>query len=75
VRALCERIRQTVPRIAPLVIAGDFNDWRPPREPAAVDQLGVSEVFEAVKWPRRAHVPVGDADVPARPHLLRAAST
>jgi endonuclease/exonuclease/phosphatase family metal-dependent hydrolase len=25
---LCERVEQHVPRAAPLVIAGDFNDWR-----------------------------------------------
>ena len=28
VRALCERIRESVPADAPLIIAGDFNDWR-----------------------------------------------
>ena len=49
VRALCERIRDTVPRNAPLIIAGDFNDWRHKANRALVDQLGVVEVFEAVK--------------------------
>ncbi len=28
VQALCERIRESVPADAPLIIAGDFNDWR-----------------------------------------------
>ena len=49
VRALCERIRQTVPRNAPLVIAGDFNDWRHRANRQLIDQLAVVEVFEAIK--------------------------
>jgi endonuclease/exonuclease/phosphatase family metal-dependent hydrolase len=49
VRALCERIRATVPDGAPLVIAGDFNDWRHRANRTLVDQLGVIEVFEAVR--------------------------
>src|SRR6266542_4051883 len=49
IRAMCERIRETVPKDAPLVIAGDFNDWRHKANRALVDDLGVSEVFEAVK--------------------------
>jgi endonuclease/exonuclease/phosphatase family metal-dependent hydrolase len=70
VRALCERIRKTVPRTAPLVIAGDFNDWRhranrPARRPARGDR-GV----RGGQGPLGAHVPVGDAAVPPRPHLL-----
>lgn len=49
VRALCERIRANVPDDAPLLIAGDFNDWRHRANRTLVDQLGVVEVFEAVK--------------------------
>jgi endonuclease/exonuclease/phosphatase family metal-dependent hydrolase len=49
IRALCERIRATVPKDAPLVIAGDFNDWRHKANRALVDQLGVVEVFQAVR--------------------------
>ena len=49
VRALCERIRATVPEDAPLIIAGDFNDWRHRANRTLVDKLGVVEVFEAVK--------------------------
>ncbi len=49
IRALCERIRATVPRDAPLLIAGDFNDWRRKANRALVEELGVSEVFEAVR--------------------------
>lgn len=48
VRALCERIRDTVPMDAPLVIAGDFNDWRHKANRALVEQLEVVEVFQAV---------------------------
>ena len=35
IRALCERIRATVPEDAPLIIAGDFNDWRQQGRPHA----------------------------------------
>ena len=48
VRALCERIRETVPHDAPLIIAGDFNDWRRKADRTLVDQLGVVDVFRAV---------------------------
>jgi endonuclease/exonuclease/phosphatase family metal-dependent hydrolase len=48
VRALCERIRETVPQGAPLIIAGDFNDWRRKADRTLVDQLGVVDVFKAV---------------------------
>ena len=46
--ALVERIRQTVPRNEPLIIAGDFNDWRRKANRALSDELGVVEVFEEV---------------------------
>ena len=49
VRAMCERIRSEVPRNAPLIVAGDFNDWRHHANRQLVDQLAVTEVFEAVK--------------------------
>jgi endonuclease/exonuclease/phosphatase family metal-dependent hydrolase len=48
-RALCERIRATVPRDAPLIIAGDFNDWRRKANRQLIAELGVTEVFEAVR--------------------------
>jgi endonuclease/exonuclease/phosphatase family metal-dependent hydrolase len=46
---LCERIRATVPADAPLVIAGDFNDWRDKANRLIVAELGVVEVFAAVR--------------------------
>lgn len=44
--ALCERIAALVPPNAPLVIAGDFNDWRHRANRILHDRLGVDEVFE-----------------------------
>ncbi len=49
IRALVDRINETVPRDAPMVIAGDFNDWRRKGDRALTDLLGVSEVFNEVK--------------------------
>ncbi|NDP43433.1 MAG: EEP domain-containing protein [Aromatoleum sp.] len=49
IRALCERIRETVPKDAPLIVAGDFNDWRHKANRMMTDALGVVEVFEAVR--------------------------
>ena len=49
IRALCERIAATVPKGAPLVIAGDFNDWRNKASRALIAELGVDEVFQAFK--------------------------
>ena len=46
--ALVERIREMVPRTAPLIIAGDFNDWRRKGNRALCETLGVSECFEEV---------------------------
>jgi endonuclease/exonuclease/phosphatase family metal-dependent hydrolase len=46
--ALVERIRDNVPRDAPLIIAGDFNDWRRKANRALCEELGVVEVFEQV---------------------------
>ena len=49
IHTLVERIRATVPRNAPLIIAGDFNDWRHTANRALIEDLGVVEVFEEVK--------------------------
>jgi endonuclease/exonuclease/phosphatase family metal-dependent hydrolase len=40
------RIAQLVPPDAPLVIAGDFNDWRRHASNGLVKSLNVAEVFE-----------------------------
>jgi endonuclease/exonuclease/phosphatase family metal-dependent hydrolase len=49
IRTLVERIRAEVPDDAPLVIAGDFNDWRSKGDRALTEALGCVEVFERVK--------------------------
>lgn len=41
-----QRIDKLVPESAPLVIAGDFNDWRRSASYALAESLKVSEVFE-----------------------------
>jgi endonuclease/exonuclease/phosphatase family metal-dependent hydrolase len=48
-RAMVERIRALVPRNAPLIIAGDFNDWRNKGNRALTEDLGVAEVFQSVR--------------------------
>jgi endonuclease/exonuclease/phosphatase family metal-dependent hydrolase len=45
VQAMTERIRRLVPDDAPVLIAGDFNDWRDELAPLFITQLGVREVF------------------------------
>jgi len=42
---LCERIDSHVPHDAPLIVAGDFNDWRGRVERHFHDQLRLQEVF------------------------------
>jgi endonuclease/exonuclease/phosphatase family metal-dependent hydrolase len=45
--ALVERIESIVPAHAPLVIAGDFNDWRNHADKLLAKQLSLSEAFSA----------------------------
>jgi endonuclease/exonuclease/phosphatase family metal-dependent hydrolase len=45
VDAVCDRIESLVPRAAPLIIAGDFNDWRH-RASTRLHELGAHEVFQ-----------------------------
>ena len=47
-RALRERIERLVPERAPLVVAGDFNDWRGDAAANLARPLGLHEVFEQV---------------------------
>lgn len=44
--ALAARIRAAVPDDSPLIIAGDFNDWRVRAGRFLAHELGLSEVFE-----------------------------
>jgi endonuclease/exonuclease/phosphatase family metal-dependent hydrolase len=43
--ALARRIEELVPADAPLLIAGDFNDWRNHADDLLADRLGLVEVF------------------------------
>ena len=45
---LCERIRESVPEGAPLVVAGDFNDWRGTASKLLGSELGLAEAFKSV---------------------------
>lgn len=45
-RMIAERIRKSVPQSAPLILAGDFNDWRMRASGYLEDELGLKEVFE-----------------------------
>jgi endonuclease/exonuclease/phosphatase family metal-dependent hydrolase len=49
IQALIDRIQVAVPRAAPLVIAGDFNDWRSKGDRALTEALHLVEVFGEVK--------------------------
>lgn len=48
-QALVEWVTKVVPARAPLIIAGDFNDWRNSLSSVLSERLGVSEVFEDAK--------------------------
>jgi endonuclease/exonuclease/phosphatase family metal-dependent hydrolase len=48
IQALIDRIQLAVPRDAPLVIAGDFNDWRSKGDRALTEALDLVEVFGEV---------------------------
>jgi len=48
-RDLTAHIRALVPPAAPLVIAGDFNDWRKEASDGMISDLGMVEVFEATR--------------------------
>jgi endonuclease/exonuclease/phosphatase family metal-dependent hydrolase len=45
VRALVEHVRNEIPPDAPLIIAGDFNDWRNQVSRTLADELAVHDVF------------------------------
>ncbi len=58
-RALCDRIDRMVPHDAPLVIAGDFNDWQQRLSNLLRERLDVHEVFEATKGRPARSFPAG----------------
>jgi endonuclease/exonuclease/phosphatase family metal-dependent hydrolase len=44
-RALVAHVRDTVPPDAPLIVAGDFNDWRNQMSATLASELGLQDVF------------------------------
>jgi endonuclease/exonuclease/phosphatase family metal-dependent hydrolase len=44
-KQLCERVRRTIPADEPLLIAGDFNDWRQKASDVLHDELQLEESF------------------------------
>jgi endonuclease/exonuclease/phosphatase family metal-dependent hydrolase len=45
-RALIEYVRSAIPDDEPLIIAGDFNDWRDQLSPVLARELDVRDVFD-----------------------------
>jgi endonuclease/exonuclease/phosphatase family metal-dependent hydrolase len=48
VERIVKRIQEHVPDSSPLVLAGDFNDWRENASPVLESELGLHEVFRAL---------------------------
>ncbi len=46
---LVDRIRESVPKRGPLVVAGDFNDWQKKASDFLRTELGLHEVFEQLE--------------------------
>ena len=49
IQALIDRIQLAVPRGVPMIIAGDFNDWRSKGDRALTEALDLQEVFGEVR--------------------------
>ncbi|TAL55487.1 endonuclease/exonuclease/phosphatase family protein [Pandoraea sp.] len=50
---LFDRVMRTVPKDAPLIIAGDFNDWTNQADHLLAERLGLTEVFDSAGRPAR----------------------
>lgn len=48
-RALMQRIAESVPEKEPLLMAGDFNDWRNLLSKPLAEQLGIEEAFISLR--------------------------
>ena len=57
--ALAERVRQQVPADAPLIIAGDLNDWRDHAQRLLAHELQLHEVFDASRGKLARSYPAG----------------
>lgn len=51
--ALVEAVRSTAPGNAPVIIAGDFNDWEDSLSSYIKSRLAVVEVFDHLKQPKK----------------------
>ncbi len=49
VQSLVDMVKQKVPDDAPLIIAGDFNDWQCTLDKKLANQIGVKEAFREYK--------------------------
>ncbi len=58
VQKLIERIAQAVPAECPLLVAGDFNDWRARVSPLLTTDLGLIEVHHALHGDHAKSFPV-----------------
>lgn len=47
VQLLCKRIKTMVPKEAPLIVGGDFNDWRENASNALKEELGLEEAYRS----------------------------
>ncbi len=45
IRMICDRVDRCVPHDEPLIMAGDFNDWRNRATPIFCQELGLTEAF------------------------------
>jgi endonuclease/exonuclease/phosphatase family metal-dependent hydrolase len=57
--ALAERLESLVPSQAPLIIAGDFNDWRNRADQLLGQRLGLTEVFHSNRGRVASSFPAG----------------
>jgi endonuclease/exonuclease/phosphatase family metal-dependent hydrolase len=48
VRRVCHRIHRMIHRNDPVIIAGDFNDWRERASPIFQKRLGISEAYRSL---------------------------
>jgi endonuclease/exonuclease/phosphatase family metal-dependent hydrolase len=67
--ALARRIEEVVPAHAPLLIAGDFNDWRNHADDQLAERLGLVESLRRGRPAAIAQLSRRPAAVPPRPHL------
>lgn len=48
-RAMIRRINEVIPEHEPLLMAGDFNDWRLDLSQPLVEELGIQEAFQCLE--------------------------